>query len=51
MSKIGSLSPMMIFIIINNLFNRTFRICLLGFFISTYKLHLMLLFLGILMGI
>ena len=31
LDEIGSLSPMMIFIIISYLFNRTFWICLLGF--------------------
>ena len=35
--EIGSPSPMMIFNIINYLFNRTFWICLLGFSVGAYK--------------
>ena len=37
LDEIGSLSPMMIFIIISYLFNRTFWICLLGFSVGAYK--------------
>ena len=48
LDEIGSPSPMMIFIIINYLFNHTFWICLLGFLVGAYKLHLMLLFWGLL---
>ena len=37
LDEIGSSSPMMIYIIINYLFNRTYWICLLGFFVGAYK--------------
>ena len=37
LDDIGSPNPMMIFIIINYLFNRNFWICLLEFFIGAYK--------------
>ena len=46
LDEIGSPSPMMIFIIINYLFNRTFWISLLEFSVGAYKEHLMSLFLG-----
>ena len=35
--EIGSPSPMMIFIIISYLFNYTFWICPLGFYVGAYK--------------
>ena len=37
LDKIGSSSPMIIFIIISYLFNRTFWICLLVFSVCAYK--------------
>ena len=37
LDKIGNPSPMIIFIIISYLFNRTFWICLLGFYVGAYK--------------
>ena len=37
LNEIGSPSPMMIFIIISYLFNRTFWIYLLGFSVGAYK--------------
>ena len=37
LDKMGSPSPMMIFIIISYLFNRTFWICLLKFSVGAYK--------------
>ena len=37
LEKIGSPSPMMVFIIISYLFNCTFWICLLGFSVGAYK--------------